>query len=206
MSLFTGLPYKDRLGNDIYPDFRNMIRMEDVAKDQQYSEAERAIGVLQLLYGSNIPDDIEAAYGELLWFYFRGEIPEKPKGKIVKFYDFTEDGPYMAGSFLDAYNLDLTDLDVHIHWWKFMPLFIALPDGTSMMKRMCDRNIDTSKMKGETKRYYEERKKAVAFKSAKVQKSATPEERRIAKQRNLDSLYAEAERRLKEQGALISEP
>lgn len=198
MNLYLGLPYKDRLGNDIYPDFRNMMRLEQVIENPDMGEWEKSLACLLLLYGNDIPQDTEAAYGELVWFYNRGEVPEKSKSRILKLYDFGEDAAYITGAFLDAYRLDLTDM--HVHWWQFMSLFIALPEGTQMMQRMCDRNLDTSKMKGEQRRYYEERKKAVALKSVKRLQGGTLEERRIAKQKHLDELYAEAERVLKEKG------
>lgn len=203
MSLFSGLPYKDRLGNDIYPDFRNMIRLEAVIDDPDLNELERSVGCLMLLYGENIPDDIEAAYGELLWFYYRGEPPAKPTGRIKRVFDFSEDSAYIIGSFLAAYGLDLTDDSLHVHWWRFMSLFIALPDEATMMKRMCDRNVDTSKMKGEQRRYWETRQKAIALKSSPKLQSVSPEARRIEKQKRLDELYAEAEKELAKKEQII---
>lgn len=200
MSLFAGLPYQDRLGNDIYTDFRNMLRLEPVLDDPELSESEKAVACLLLLYGEDIPEDFEAAYGELIWFYHRGQTPEKPKGRITKLFDFEEDSAYIVGSFLAEYRIDLTNADFYLHWWQFMTLFVALPDNTTMVKRMCDRNIDTSKMKGEQRRYYEERKKAVALKSARPRPGASPRERGLAQQKRLDELYAQAERELAERG------
>lgn len=200
MNLYTGLPYKDRLGNAIYPDYRNMLRIEQILGDPQQHEFVKSLVCLKLFYGNNVPEDIEAAFKELLWFYYRGEEPEKPKGRMNQLFDFEEDAPFIASAFLDAYHIDILDIDRHIHWWQFMSLFIALPEDTQMMRRMCDRNLDTSKMKGEQRKYYDERKKAVALKKAKKQLGGTLEERRQAKQDRLDELYAEAERKLSEKG------
>ena len=200
MSLYGGLPYKDRLDNDIYTDFRNMQRLEEILDDPDYTELEKMLGSLVLFYGEDIPNDLEAAYGELLWFYYRGEEPEKPKKRIEKLFDFQEDAAYFAGSFLSAYGIDLTDEDTYINWWRFMALLLSLPDSTTLMKRMCDRNVDTSKMKGEMRKHYEERKNAVALKSVKRRRSASPEERKREKQKRLDELYAQAEREQAERG------
>lgn len=200
MSLFSGLPYKDRLGNDIYPDFRNMMRLEMVLESEDMDEVEKTLASLTLLYGPNIPEDIEAAYGELLWFYSQGKLPEKPKGRITRLYDFDEDSPFVLAAFHASYNIDLANEELHLHWWQFMSLFIALPEETQMMKRMCDRNIDTTKLKGEMRKYYEERKRAVALKSVKRHQGTTIEERRLAQQKRLDELYAQAERELAESG------
>lgn len=200
MSLFAGLPYQDRLGNDIYTDFRNMLRLESVLDNPEWSENEKALACLKLLYGDDIPKDIEAAYGELLWFYHRGQPPEKPKGRIKKLFDFEEDATYIIGAFLAEYRLDLTDEDLYLHWWQFMTLFIALPDDTPMVKRMCDRNVDLSKLKGEMRQHYAERQKAVALKSVKKVLNGTPEERLRDKQRRLDEMYRQAQKELAERG------
>ena len=198
MSLFAGLPYKDRLGNDIFTDFRNMLRLEAVLDDPDLDETGKVMNCLVLLYGENIPEDVVAAHDELLWFYYRGQTPEKPKRRIKKLFDFEEDATYIVGAFLSEYRLDLTDEEVYLHWWQFMTLFIALPDDTPMMKRMCDRNVDLSKLKGEMRRYYEERQKAVALKAAKKAMTGTYEERREAGRARIKALYAEAERALAE--------
>ncbi len=193
MSLYAGFPCQDRLGNDIYTDFRNMLRLDSILDNPEWKENEKAFACLTLLYGADIPRNIEAAYGELLWFYHRGDVPEKPKARLKKLFDFEEDAPYIVGAFLSEYKLDLTSEAVYLHWWQFMALFLALPDDTPMMKRMCDRNIDLSKLKGETRKYYEQRQRAVALKTAKRVLTGTPDERLREKQRRLDALYAQAQ-------------
>lgn len=200
MNLYSGLPYKDRLGNDIYPDYRNMLRFEQVLASADMTELEKSLACLKLFYGDDIPDSPEAGFKELLWFYYRGEELEKPKGRINQLFDFEEDAPYMISAYRSAYGIDLTDESLHVHWWMFMSLFIALPEETQMMKRMCDRNLDTSKMKGEMRQYYEARKKAAALKGKRQQIGGTLAERKQAKQDRLDALYAEAERNLAKRG------
>ena len=200
MSLLTGLPYKDRLGNDIYPDFRNMLQIERIAENPNMDGIEKTIASLKMFYGDDIPGDTTAAFMELLWFYYRGEDMPKGRKKIVRLFDFDEDSPYIIAAFLSSYAVDLTNADYHLHWWQFMNLFVALPDDTQMMKRMCDRNLDTSKMKGEQRRYYEARKKAVALKGKRKPQGETLQERREARQRRLDELYAEAQRNRAKEG------
>lgn len=176
-----------------------MLRIEKVLGDPQHPEFLKVVVCLKLFYGDTFPEDTEAAFNELLWFYYRGETPEKPKARIVPLFDFDEDAPYIASAFLDSYYMDILDVDQHIHWWQFMALFIALPESTQMMQRMCDRSLDTSKMKGEQRKYYEARKKAVALKTVKKQQGGTLEERKQAKQQRLDELYAEAQRKQAEE-------
>lgn len=191
--IYEGLPYHDRFGTPIYPDFRNMLRVESILKDESIGNTEKTFACLSLLYGS-IPKNLDVAFNELLWFLFCGEEPRKAgKGKSnTPIYDYFEDAPYIFAGFLSSYGIDLSNKDTHLHWWAFMALFIALPENTQMMRIMCDRNVDTSKMKGETKRYYEARKKAVALKPVKRKSYGTLEERKKARQDRLDELYAEA--------------
>lgn len=161
-----GLPCTDRLGNEIYTDFRNMLRLESVIDDPEMSESEKAYYSLSLLYGEDIPD-IQDALNELLWFYHCGEIPADT-GLGVQLYDFEEDARYLYSGFLSAYRINLADGTLHLHWWEFISLFISLPEDTQMSKRMCDRAIDTSKLQGEQKEYYEQRKKAVALSKKRI--------------------------------------
>lgn len=200
LTLCGGLPYHDRKGRPIYPDFRNMLRLEEILEDADLSNAEATIAGLSLLYGE-IPSDIKGAVDELQWFYFCGDLPSAGRrGKGSRIYDFREDAPYLFSAFLSAYGINLLQESMHLHWWAFMALFVSLPENTQMMRIMCDRNMDTSKLKGETKRYYEERKKAVALKPKRFSSERmTLEERRQARQNRLDELYAEAERAKKEQ-------
>lgn len=172
MSILTpgGLPECDRLGNALLPSFRNMIRLEDVFYDEELSGGQKILFALELLYGpESMPEDMEAAVGELVWFYHCGEEPDgKSAAKAAsseRAYDFEEDAAYIYAGFRSAYGIDLADEDLFLHWWEFMALFISLPEDTKMAQRMFYRTVDTKGMGKEQRRHYAELKKTVALKS-----------------------------------------
>lgn len=84
--IYEGLPYHDRFGTPIYPDFRNMLRVESILKDESIGNTEKTFACLSLLYGS-IPKNLDVAFNELLWFLFCGEEPRKAgKGSQIHRY------------------------------------------------------------------------------------------------------------------------
>ena len=48
--------------------------------------------------------------------------------------DYIEDGEYIVGSFMQAYGIDLTSVD--LHWHMFKALFISLPEDTKIKQIM----------------------------------------------------------------------
>lgn len=164
----NGLPFKDRYGNDIYTDFRNMLRLE-ILFDENIDDGFKIYFAVKLLYGNELPGQLNytQALRELMWFYRCGKEEKNYKegnvNKSVRIYDFEQDSDYIYAAFLSTYGIDLCDEDTHLHWWKFMAMFMSLPEDTQMSKRMYYRNIDTSKMKGSQKKEYERLKKAVAL-------------------------------------------
>lgn len=182
-----GLPTTDRFGNEIYTDFRNMIRVEYLMEDPSLTEIEKLGHGLRLLYGE-IPSglSIEDAVGELLWFYSRGETSESSgSGSPKKIYDFEQDGDHFYASYMMAYHIDLTSVK-ELHWWKFLALMSGLPEDTPLAKVLYYRNLDTSQMKGQQKKEAEKLKKLYALKK----KGTTTKRLRTLKER-LDARYAE---------------
>lgn len=196
------LPYTDRQGNEIYTDFKNMIRIERAFDDEEMTERQKVYCALRLLYGDNIPD-VKTALGELMWFYHRGMADEAATAKISKnaprLYDFEEDADYIYSAFLSCYGIDL--IATELHWWQFMALFLALPENTQMAKRMYYRGVDTSKLKGSMKTEYEERKKSVALrrKNNSRLRNMTREELEQATKARVAKRFEEAERLVRQQ-------
>ena len=48
--------------------------------------------------------------------------------------DYIEDGEYIVGSFMQAYGIDLTSVD--LHWHMFKALFLSLPEDTKIKQIM----------------------------------------------------------------------
>ena len=204
--IYPGLSYHDRKGNPIYTDFRNMIRVEQIFEDDDIPDDEKFVISVGLLYGDKLPKgmDLQEAFAELIWFYTRSEETNESDSKTntKKLYDFEQDADYIYASFLETYNIDITDPHLKLHWWQFMALFISLPEDTIMSKRMYYRDVDTSKMKGSQKKEYEKIKKSIALKNKRKNslKALTAEQAKQATLDRYNKRYEEAQRLIKEKG------
>ena len=69
-------------------------------------------------------------------------------------YDIRYDGDYIYASFLQAYNIDLFDVQGKLHWRKFNALLSGLPEGTKLMEVIKIRKWKPQK--GDSSEYKEE--------------------------------------------------
>jgi hypothetical protein len=72
-------------------------------------------------------------------FDFMNKSPATPnvtKGEDndTQIIDFTLDSPYIYASFMQAYNIDL--IETNMHWYKFNALFLGLPNNTKICEIM----------------------------------------------------------------------
>ncbi len=69
-------------------------------------------------------------------------------------YDIRYDGDYIYSSFLQAYGIDLFDVQGQLHWKKFNALLSGLPEGTKFMEVIKIRKWKAQK--GDSAEYKEE--------------------------------------------------
>lgn len=72
-------------------------------------------------------------------------------------YDIRFDGDYIYASFLQAYGIDLFDVQGELHWKKFNALLSGLPEGTKFMEVVKIRKWKAQK--GDSAEYKEEMRK-----------------------------------------------
>lgn len=72
-------------------------------------------------------------------------------------YDIRFDGDYIYASFLQAYGIDLFDVQGKLHWKKFNALLSGLPEGTKFMEVIKIRKWKPQK--GDSAEYKEEMRK-----------------------------------------------
>lgn len=73
---------------------------------------------------------------ELMQFYTNANLtPKKGDTGADRVIDYIEDGEYIYASFLQAYNIDLVDVE-ELHWHKFKALLLGLPDNTKIKEIM----------------------------------------------------------------------
>lgn len=168
MSILTSkLPTSLIIGGQHYgvnTDFRISIQFEELLNDKTLSDEEILNRAIELYYPI-IPQDLEEAIKEMLWFYRCGKDIEESKGQISKakdIYSFEHDADSIYSGFLDQYGIDLQEVDF-LHWWKFKALFAALKEDTDISKKMSIRAMDLNSLSKEQREYYSKMKKIYAI-------------------------------------------
>ena len=121
----------------IHTDFREWVRFESLLNDGDVPENLKIFMAVRLIFGDNVPEDINAAKDFVLWFYRGGNpLPEaeekdedgeaEPYMESRRVYDFEYDSEYIFAAFLELYHIDLSE--TQMHWWKFRALFKGLHD------------------------------------------------------------------------------
>lgn len=197
---FQSLPQAVEINGVLYPidsDFRVGVTIETELLEQE-SDIE---GLLASFYRGNIPPDLSAAAGKMLWFYMcKGEEQEKEEkegeskhGK--RCYDFIQDAGVLLASFMDAYNVDLSTAS--LHWWTFRRLMVNLPPDTPFVQRIRYRTADLSKMGKQEKKHYKKMRRLYALKQPDKGPSMTVEERDQALKEKIRLRFEEAQKRTK---------
>lgn len=90
------------------------------------------------------------------------EIIEKSKTQSEEeedqpLYDITKDGEYIYAGFLQAYGIDLYEVQGKLHWHKFNALLVSLPSDTKFMEVLRIRAWKPSK--GDSSEYKKQMRK-----------------------------------------------
>ena len=83
----------------------------------------------------------------------------------ARLVDFILDGEYIVGSFMQAYNIDLTSIE-HMHWHLFLALFRSLPSSSKMAQIMGYRGYSRSSSTKRPERIYAEQRDAWSLEHA----------------------------------------
>lgn len=152
----------DNKNYEINSDFRTSILFELLMQDSSIGAEDKIITALELYYPV-IPENINEAIEQMLWFYRCGKEITSSKGNgkgksVTQIYSFEYDDDYIYAAFMDQYNIDLQDIE-YLHWWKFKAMFNSLKEDIKIVKIMEYRSIDLSKIKDkEQKAYYKKMK------------------------------------------------
>ncbi|MBG0770317.1 MAG: bacteriophage Gp15 family protein [Anaerolineaceae bacterium] len=107
-------------------DFRTCLRIILAFEDPDLADVEKRIVLIENLYPEP-PNDLEKAVELGIWFLDGGENdPSAEKdGADEKLYSFSKDAPFIYSAFRQTHAIDLETVD-HLHWWKFLYLFMDL--------------------------------------------------------------------------------
>ncbi|MDU7363039.1 bacteriophage Gp15 family protein [Clostridium sp.] len=152
----------DNKNYEINSDFRTSILFELLMQDDSIGEEDKILMALQLYYPV-IPESINEAIEQILWFYRCGKEITSSKGngkgkRVTQIYSFEHDDDYIYAAFMDQYNIDLQDIE-YLHWWKFKAMFNSLKEDIKIVKIMEYRSMDLSKIKDKEQKAYYKRMK-----------------------------------------------
>ena len=133
-----GLPTTIEVGGLFYAiktDFREWLKFNEIIK-QPFEVYD-----LAFLFEGNIP--LVDFTKQLLEFYEnKNATPNYNDKSSERIIDYVLDGEYIVGSFMSAYGIDLTSVDMH--WHLFKALFVSLPDSSKINQIMGMRSYKKS--------------------------------------------------------------
>lgn len=113
---------------ELNTDFRNCLRIILAFDDDGLLPEDKIMITLKNLYGENIPDNLQEAFEKAMLFLNCGEKEESREEKVVselRLYSFEKDSKYIYSAIKQTHGIDLDNVD-HLHWWKFVYLFLDL--------------------------------------------------------------------------------
>jgi hypothetical protein len=132
--LFDPLPYRVEVGGVAYQietDFRAGLEFALMIE-----KGEQNAYKLLTPFFSRIPPDIAGAFEAVVFFHFRGNMPEtnEKQKKEKPCYSYEVDADAIFADFWQFYNIDLTT--ERLHWYVFLSLLEGLPEESSFKKRI----------------------------------------------------------------------
>lgn len=134
---------------EVNASFDNVLRLINLLNDKMPVDLKLTIG-MQMLFGRDTELlELDPEYQKELIEYVAEEyiqskdeieyddlgnvMPQVPKKRII---DIDLDAEYIYGSFIQAYGIDLIEVQGKLHWYEFRALLASLPDNTRMREIM----------------------------------------------------------------------
>jgi hypothetical protein len=113
----------------IKTDFRQGLKFYRIAMSKKLTDKEKTWLMVRAFF-KDIPRNDPDLFDFIRWYVAGGE-EEKEAGKDKKrVFDFDIDSAYLFGAFMQVYKINLKE--TKMHWWDFLALFRALPEGTRL--------------------------------------------------------------------------
>jgi hypothetical protein len=129
--------------------------------------------VLNIFYKNNVPDDLEEAMNQFLYF-FKGGINENNEGlgpsrNSNRAYDFDQDASMIYAAFRSQYGINLNKTkNQELHWWEFLAMFNSLNEEHLLSKVMYWRTVNLKDVSKSEKKFVRAMKKRYAIKSEQI--------------------------------------
>ncbi len=115
----------DRVEYQLNTDFKNCLKIILAFEDEELTDHEKQLIMLQLLY-KEIPPDTQKACELAVRFLNCGEeAGDGAQGDAERLYSFEKDARYIFSAIRQSHNIDLETVE-DLHWWKFCYLFMDL--------------------------------------------------------------------------------
>lgn len=134
-------------GVSLYTDFKQVLKFFRVVDSDVLDETDKSLLTYDLFVKEIDKGTTPEEITEAITTHISGPDKKEERGGS-KSFDFNQDHGLLMAAFLQVYNIDLKTAS--IHWWDFMELFGALPEGTHLMKVIEIRNKPIPK-KGDRK-------------------------------------------------------
>lgn len=133
-----GLPNQIKVGNSFFTiktNFREWLKFSENIKNKDIDYEN-----ISDLFVDGLPistwimrsDDVIKALED--FFNNKNATPRNSDDSGERIVDYILDGEYIVGSFMSAYGIDLTAVDMH--WHLFKALFLSLPDSAKIRQIM----------------------------------------------------------------------
>lgn len=127
---------------DIDTDYKTALACFEAINDTEIKDIERAIAVVTLLLGKDVPiEDIKDALTKCA-IYLRCGKEENPDIKDIDM-DYFQDEVAIKTSIRQCYHFDLNK-EKHVHWWEYNELIEGLTEETLLSKIREIRTYDLS--------------------------------------------------------------
>ena len=110
-------------------DFRAWIKVGELFKQ------DATLDQYLFLFTKDIPTDPVFIQAVQQFFYNPNVTPKFSDDSGYPVLDYVLDGEYIYGAFMQAYHIDLVDID-YLHWHKFKALVLCLPNNTMLKEIM----------------------------------------------------------------------
>ncbi len=146
----------------IRTDFRTWIKFTLLAFENT-TMAQKGLEIIRLVFVDLPPNLIEALKAVMKFYNPKfGEKSTASSGKQEKMYDFAYDAEAIYAAFMQQYNINLKE--AQMHWYEFKALLDNLTEETRFIKTVSYRAVDLSEIKSdEMRKYYAQMKSASAL-------------------------------------------
>lgn len=162
---------------NINTDFRTWINFELILTDSQIDQNTKILTIIEIiLIDEIIASEIKSIFEALFSFYFIGQDYKNDTKKETseEAYNFQVDWKYIYPAFMQQYNIDL--FEANLHWWQFKALFDSLHEDTQFIKVVGYRTMKLEKIRDRDQRaIYSKLKKQYAIKRNNESKRSAKE-------------------------------